>query len=156
LEEIIALELFGAQDKERGRFAADVANQRNELMNKLAGASVTDNEAARVLEGVPTRRDAGDSFQGKAQSTTDQMFSKAESEIMALEAVGYDTSLLRQNLNRAKRAALAARDQEIQGQNRNIDLVPTANASPNVGEQIKVVDGVPYRRSSSGKGWERM
>jgi len=102
-------ELFGIQSQDRAKFSADVANQRNEVMNKIAGANVVADEKARVLEGIPTRSDSPEQFQGKARSTTDQMLNKAESDVEALAAAGYDVSELRARLNSARQRISLAR-----------------------------------------------
>jgi hypothetical protein len=101
-----AKEAVGMQDQPRAKFSADIANQRNSVMSQIAGANVTPDEKSRILEGIPTRVDAPDQFKAKGQSTTDGIIKKAQSEIEALEAAGYDTDKLRANLDKFK-ASLA-------------------------------------------------
>lgn len=112
-------ELFGTQGEDRARGSADIASQRNEVMNRLAGANVTATELPRVLEGIPTRTDAGDVFQGKAKSTTDLILNKAETEIEALEAAGYNVKGLRDSLEKRKMGLLQSRG-----------LLPTQESAP--------------------------
>jgi len=126
-------EFIGIQDQDRANFSADVASRRNEVMNQIAGANVTADEKARVLEGIPTRSDAPEQFQGKARSTTDQIIAKAETEILALEEAGYDASGLKKRLEGYKndiRQARASKVQENTSGSWSDPTTPSANAAP--------------------------
>lgn len=90
--------LTGRQDQDRAKSLADIASQRNEVMSRIAGANVTADEKARILEGIPSNIDAPTSFTGKGRSTTDQILGKVDAEIEALAAAGYNVDKLRKNL----------------------------------------------------------
>lgn len=102
-------ELTGTQDQERAKKLADIANQSNAIMHQLSGAAITPSERENILQGIPTRKDAPNVFQGKAQATTDKMINDAEAEINAMKDAGYETSGLERRLSAMKQQIAEAR-----------------------------------------------
>lgn len=101
---------IGTQSQDRAKSLADMANQFNKFKKSVSGTAVSPSEREDLLKGIPTNTDAPEAFRGKAQSTTDNMINKAESQLAALQASGYDTSKLQAMLE-AKKAKL----QQIRG-----------------------------------------
>jgi hypothetical protein len=149
---------FDTQDQGRAKSLADIATQRNEIMSRIAGANVTPDEKSRILEGIPTNSDAPASFAGKGQSTTDQLLGKAQSEIEALAAAGYDVTELNNKLAERRQLIASARSGRTPKQDGSGGLIQSAqaNETPKVeapNKLTRVVGGVNYVKVNGG--WKR-